>query len=71
MAPTGEIAVRAIGEGDEVLVYDCDLNLGRTIRDHIFDFAAHRRVEHYGPIVEQTTAESAPAPGDVKSRPVS
>lgn len=71
VAPTGEFAVRAIGEGDEVLVYDCDLNLGRTIRDHIFDFAAHRRVEHYGPIVEQTAAESAPAPGDVKSRPVS
>jgi N-carbamoyl-D-amino-acid hydrolase len=64
VAPTGEIAVRALGEGDEILVHDCDLNLGRAIRENIFDFAAHRRVEHYGPIVEQTAAQVAALPGD-------
>jgi predicted amidohydrolase len=52
IAPTGEIAARALGEGDELLVHDCDMALGRSVRDHIFNFAAHRRPEHYGPITD-------------------
>jgi predicted amidohydrolase len=54
VAPTGEIAVRALGQGDEVIVHDCDMTLGRVIRETIFDFAAHRRIEHYGPITGHT-----------------
>jgi predicted amidohydrolase len=48
VAPTGEIAARAVGEGDEIVVHEADLELGRYIRRTVFDFARHRRVEHYG-----------------------
>ncbi len=50
VAPTGEIAARALTTGDELIVHDCDLALTRHIRDHIFNFAEHRRVEHYAAI---------------------
>jgi N-carbamoyl-D-amino-acid hydrolase len=50
VAPTGEIVASAASEAPQVLVYNCDLGLGRSIREHIFNFAAHRRPEHYGPI---------------------
>lgn len=48
VAPTGEIAARALTEGDEVITWDCDFTMNRLVRDHIFDFRAHRRPEHYG-----------------------
>ena len=53
VAPTGEIAGRALTSGDELIVHDCDFALNQLIRQHIFDFAAHRRVEHYGPITAE------------------
>jgi hypothetical protein len=40
----------AASDAPQVLVYDCDLTLGRSIRAHIFNFAAHRRPEYYAPI---------------------
>ena len=46
---------------DELIVADCDLdmcNLGRTT---IFNFAAHRRPEAYGRIVEQVGSSEPPA----------
>ena len=52
VAPTGEIVAQAVTEGEELLVHDCDLSLCRLVRDHIFDFAAHRRPEHYGLIAD-------------------
>jgi predicted amidohydrolase len=51
--PQGEIMAQATSWDDELIVADCDLdmcNLGRTT---IFNFAAHRRPEAYGRIVEQ------------------
>ncbi len=54
VAPTGEIAAQALTEGDEVVAYDCDLALGEYIRRTVFDFARHRRIEHYGIITSQT-----------------
>ena len=50
VAPTGEIVAVAASDAPQVLVYDCDLTLGRSIRAHIFNFAAHRRPEYYAPI---------------------
>ena len=41
-------------EEDEVISYDCDLDLGQYIKNTIFDFDAHRRIEHYSLITEQT-----------------
>ncbi len=55
--PNGYVVARATGEGDELIVHACDMdacNFGKTT---IFDFARHRRVEHYGRICSQTGVE--------------
>lgn len=54
ITPTGEIAARCSGADDEVIVSRCDLDLGRSYRDTTFNFARHRRPEHYRLIVERT-----------------
>jgi predicted amidohydrolase len=54
VAPTGEIVAQAMTEGDEVITYTCDLDLGDYIKNTIFNFAAHRRIEHYSLITERT-----------------
>jgi predicted amidohydrolase len=52
--PDGEILVEAKTEGDELLVAACDLDDTQFGKRTIFDFARHRRIEHYGRITEQT-----------------
>jgi predicted amidohydrolase len=54
VAPTGEIAARALTEDDELVFYDCDLDIGRDIKENIFNFAKHRRIEHYARITAQS-----------------
>ncbi|XUM19529.1 N-carbamoyl-D-amino-acid hydrolase [Bradyrhizobium oligotrophicum S58] len=54
--PDGEIVAEAVTEGDEVLVAPCDLDATRFGKQTIFDFARHRRVEHYGLITSRTGA---------------
>jgi predicted amidohydrolase len=54
VAPTGEIAARAVSEEDEVVTATLDLDLGDYIRRTIFNFEKHRRVEHYRLITERT-----------------
>lgn len=52
--PDGYIVAESKTEADEVMVHACDLdrcNFGKTT---IFDFARHRRIEHYGLITSQT-----------------
>jgi N-carbamoyl-D-amino-acid hydrolase len=56
VAPTGEIAAQALGEDDEVIVATLDLDLGQYLRRTMFDFAKHRRIEHYRLITERTGA---------------
>ncbi len=63
VAPTGEIVAQAQGEDDELLFVNADLALGDTFREHVFNFAKHRRPEHYRLIVERIGA-GAPL-GDV------
>jgi N-carbamoyl-D-amino-acid hydrolase len=55
--PDGEIVAEARTEEDELLVHDCDLEAALFGKSTIFDFARHRRPEHYGRIVSQTGAE--------------
>lgn len=57
VSPTGEVVARASTEDDEVITYACDLDLGAYIRRSVFDFARHRRIEHYGVITSQTGIE--------------
>ncbi len=54
VAPTGEIVTQANTEEDEVIVYNCDLDLGDYIKRTVFNFEKHRRIEHYGLITQQT-----------------
>ena len=52
--PDGEIVAEAKTEGDELLVHACDLDDTQFGKRTIFDFARHRRIEHYGRITSQT-----------------
>jgi hypothetical protein len=45
----------AASRGAELVVACCDLDLGRSYRSTVFDFA-HRRPEHYRLITERTGA---------------
>lgn len=56
VAPTGEIAAQSSTEEDELIFFNCDLGLGDTFREHVFNFAKHRRPEHYRLIVERVGA---------------
>ncbi|MES2185598.1 MAG: N-carbamoyl-D-amino-acid hydrolase [Pseudomonadota bacterium] len=56
VAPTGEIVARTLTEEDEVICVRADLSLGEHFRRHVFNFAQHRRPEHYRLIVERTGA---------------
>ena len=59
VAPTGEIAARALSEEDEVIAADLDLELGDYLRRTVFNFAKHRRIEHYRLITERTAATTS------------
>jgi predicted amidohydrolase len=52
--PDGEIVAETATEDDELLVCDCDLDATRFGKETMFDFARHRRIEHYGLIATQT-----------------
>jgi predicted amidohydrolase len=60
VAPSGEIVAQCATLGDEVIVRDCDLDLGAPYRADIFNFAYHRRPEHYRLIVERAGAVPPP-----------
>ncbi len=63
VAPSGEIAVKSQSEEDEVICYNCDIDLAASLKETTFNYAAHRRPEHYRLIVERTGAEITPANG--------
>jgi len=56
VAPTGEIAVKSQSEEDEVICFNCDIGLAANLKQTMFNFAAHRRPEHYKLIVERVGA---------------
>jgi predicted amidohydrolase len=60
IAPTGEIVTQAITEADEVITASCDLDFGTYIKQTIFNFEKHRRIEHYKLITERTGAIPPP-----------
>ena len=61
VAPTGEIAAKSSSEEDEVIVFNADIDLAQNLKRTMFNFAAHRRPEHYKLIVERVGAEVTPA----------
>jgi predicted amidohydrolase len=60
IAPTGEIVAQCRTLEDELITADCDLDACVFGKETIFNFAAHRRIEHYGLITERTGAEPPP-----------
>jgi predicted amidohydrolase len=52
--PNGFVVARAETEGDELIVHNADMDACAFGKETIFDFARHRRVEHYGLITSQT-----------------
>jgi predicted amidohydrolase len=55
--PNGLLVAQAASLGDEVLVADCDLDATAQGKTKMFDFASHRRPQHYRRIVDQVGAE--------------
>ncbi len=54
--PNGVVVAQARTLADEVVATDCDLEACRQGKEKMFNFAAHRRPEHYRRIVEQVGA---------------
>jgi predicted amidohydrolase len=60
IAPSGEIVAMCNSIEDQLIVHRCDLDFGARYRNDIFNFAAHRRPEHYGLITARAGAVSPP-----------
>ncbi len=52
VTPNGEIVAQSATLEDELILAACDLDAGAYIKQNIFNFAAHRRPEHYRLIVD-------------------
>ncbi len=52
--PDGIVVARAETDGDELVVHACDMDDTIFGKNTIFNFKAHRRIEHYGRIGSQT-----------------
>ncbi|MCA0946682.1 N-carbamoyl-D-amino-acid hydrolase [Salipiger pacificus] len=52
--PDGFVVAKATGEGDELITHEADFAKCDFGKSTVFNFAAHRRIEHYGLIASQT-----------------
>ncbi|SDH75454.1 N-carbamoyl-D-amino-acid hydrolase [Alloyangia pacifica] len=52
--PDGFVVAKAEGEGDELIVHEADFAKCDFGKSTVFNFSAHRRIEHYGLIASQT-----------------
>jgi predicted amidohydrolase len=62
VSPQGEIVAQAYTLEDELITAEADLDLCTFGKSTIFNFAAHRRPEHYRIICDQTGATPPPIP---------
>lgn len=60
VAPSGEIVAACTTLGDELAVARCDLDLTKSYKRTVFDFARHREPQAYGLIVERKGAVLPP-----------
>ncbi|KAH9994060.1 carbon-nitrogen hydrolase [Xylariaceae sp. FL0662B] len=58
--PNGRVVAESRTLGDELVVATIDLAMCRKGKDAVFNFAKHRRPEHYGIIFEKVGAEEIP-----------
>lgn len=66
--PNGTVIAQAGTLEDEVLVAAIDLDACRQGKDKMFNFAAHRRPQHYRAIVDQIGAVLPPRPASTDER---
>lgn len=57
IAPTGEMVAKANSEDDELITATVDYSLCEYIKEHQFNFAAHRQIDQYGLITSRTGAK--------------
>lgn len=57
IAPSGEIVAMCSTVGDELATARCDLEAATSYKETVFNFARHRRPEHYRLLVDRTGAE--------------
>jgi N-carbamoyl-D-amino-acid hydrolase len=69
IAPSGVTVAECATEEDELIVARCDLDLGRSYRTSVFDFARHREPGHYT-LVTATRAAVTPEEGERIEREV-
>ena len=60
VAPSGEIVAACTTLGDELAVARCDLDLTKSYKSTVFNFAKHRQPQAYGLIVERKGAIPPP-----------
>ncbi len=63
VAPSGEIVAKTVSEDDELISFDADLDLAQDLKRTMFNYAAHRRPEHYRVLVDRIGAEVTPKNG--------
>ena len=51
ISPSGKVVAQSKTVGDELVIYDCDLDDTRAYKE-LFNFGQNRRPEFYGPITE-------------------
>jgi hypothetical protein len=59
-APSGEIVAACTTLGDELAIARCDLDLTKSYKSTVFNFAKHREPQAYGLIVERKGAVPPP-----------
>jgi Predicted amidohydrolase len=62
--PNGIVVAQAKTLEDEVIVADMDFDACRQGKEKMFNFAAHRRPQHYRRIVDQVGATPPPVPAE-------
>ncbi|KAI8938685.1 hypothetical protein NX059_004552 [Plenodomus lindquistii] len=60
IGPDGKIIVESKTEADEVIVADCNLDRCSPGKTRTFDFARHRRIEHYDILTSQAGVVEPP-----------
>jgi predicted amidohydrolase len=60
VAPSGEIVAACTTLGDELALARCDLDLTKSYKSTVFNFARHREPQAYGLIVERKGAIPPP-----------
>lgn len=63
VAPSGEMVAKTATEEDELISFDADLDMAQDLKRTMFNYAAHRRPEHYRILVDRVGAEVTPANG--------